>query len=187
MDFMDTKEERIVEGYEFQSREDAELARQETKKVRYLESHLDYSDPENVLKIYKKAISERIFKTPVGYDYLYKIRQYLISQEGLGEEVPPVALQNTFTLRLRENYTRPQKKVQEAKRKKEKNWLPYSVLLNILLIFAVCAMFAIAKNGKTPNILNYEKAITNQYASWEQELTQRENAVREKEKELNIQ
>ena len=184
---MDTKAERIVEGYEFQSWEDAELARQELRKIQYLESHLDYSNPQNVLKIYKKALAERIFKTPVGYEYLYKIREFLIQQEDLSEEIPPVALQNSFSLRMRDSYTRPRQKVQGSKPQKEKKWLPYSILLNILLAIAVAAMFAIATNGKTPNILNYEKAITNQYASWEQELTERENAVREKERALNMQ
>lgn len=36
------------------------------------------------------------------------------------------------------------------------------------------------------NILNYENAILNKYAAWEQELTAREQAVREKEQESGI-
>ena len=35
-----------------------------------------------------------------------------------------------------------------------------------------------------PNILNYKQVLTNQYASWEQNLTERENRIREKEQEL---
>ena len=42
------------------------------------------------------------------------------------------------------------------------------------------------RTGKTENILNYEKAVTDRYASWEQDLTEREAAVREKERELRI-
>jgi flagellar capping protein FliD len=40
--------------------------------------------------------------------------------------------------------------------------------------------------GSTPNILNYEKALQNRYAEWNQELSDREEAIREKEKELLI-
>ncbi len=47
-------------------------------------------------------------------------------------------------------------------------------------------MLIITLNGTTPNAINYKNAITNQYASWEQELSEREAAVREKERELNI-
>ena len=42
-------------------------------------------------------------------------------------------------------------------------------------------------NGENANALNYRKAIQNQYASWEQELTEREKAVKEKEQELQIE
>lgn len=45
-------------------------------------------------------------------------------------------------------------------------------------------MFAIASGSDNPNIINYRNAIVNEYASWEQELTEREKAVRRKEAEL---
>ncbi len=61
-----------------------------------------------------------------------------------------------------------------------------SFILNILLVIALCAMFTISLKSDNPNILNYKKNLTNQYASWEQQLTERENAVREKEKELQF-
>ena len=63
----------------------------------------------------------------------------------------------------------------------------YAVVLNVLLAICVLAMFIIALKGETPNIINYKNNIINQYSSWEQELTERENAVREKERELNIE
>ena len=47
-------------------------------------------------------------------------------------------------------------------------------------------MLAISLGGPNMNALNYRKAVTNEFASWEQELTDRENAIREKEKELGI-
>ena len=47
-------------------------------------------------------------------------------------------------------------------------------------------MFVITLRGSTPNVINYKIALTNQYAAWEQELTQREKAVKEKEQELGI-
>ena len=61
-----------------------------------------------------------------------------------------------------------------------------SLILNVLLVIAICAMFAISLKSDNPNILNYKKNLTNQYAAWEQQLTERENAVREKEKELQF-
>ena len=51
----------------------------------------------------------------------------------------------------------------------------------------VFAMFVITLQSDNPNILNYRQAITNEYASWEQELTERENKVREKEQKLGME
>ena len=62
-----------------------------------------------------------------------------------------------------------------------------SVLLNVLLVLAIAAMFMITLRSDNPNVLNYERALTDKYASWEQELTERERAVREKELELQIE
>ena len=41
--------------------------------------------------------------------------------------------------------------------------------------------------SEQPNVINYERAITSKYASWEQELTDREQVIREKERELKIE
>ena len=40
--------------------------------------------------------------------------------------------------------------------------------------------------SENPNILNYEQNLINKYAQWEQELSERESIIREKERELNI-
>ena len=84
--------------------------------------------------------------------------------------------------------TNTARKRQEQKRQEEeagrKNTLGISILLNFVLAAAVIAMFWIALSSDQPNILNYETAIRNRYASWEQELTQREQDIRKKELEL---
>jgi hypothetical protein len=45
-------------------------------------------------------------------------------------------------------------------------------------------MFIVAKTSDNPNIINYKEALENQYAEWDEALTQREAAVREKEEAL---
>ena len=61
----------------------------------------------------------------------------------------------------------------------------------VLAIGVLCAlvigMFIITFTGDNPNIINYKNALENQYSEWEQELDEREDAIREKEAELNIQ
>ena len=50
----------------------------------------------------------------------------------------------------------------------------------------IIVMYIIVIKSDTPNMINYENAITNKYASWEQDLTERESKIRQKEAELGI-
>lgn len=185
MDYEQT--ERMVEGYLFMNEEDAELARQEKKKVEYLKQHINYSSTESVLRIYKKALAERIFKTPVGHDFLKAMREQLLQSGQIAEEeVPPVVLFTTYNMRMRQSYT-PAKQYVKAKEEKKANWPVVSLIANLILALAVAAMFMITLKSDNPNILNYEKNLVNRYAAWEQELREREQVVREKEKELHIE
>ena len=79
-----------------------------------------------------------------------------------------------------------QRRVQPSRYSQLRASLRKSVILNILLILLVIAMFVITLTGNNPTILNYEQKLQNKYAGWEQELTERENAVREKERELSL-
>lgn len=178
---------RIVSGYCFAGEDDANLARQEERKIIYMDKHMDYSVPEKVLMLYKRSIEERIFKTPVGYDYLKKMQDFLLNCHEINPaDVPPIKMFINFqpTMRSRSNPAR--ERVVPPKAKKTVNKLMISVMLNIALAVAVCAMFAIAAKSDNPNVLNYENALVNKYASWEQELSEREQVVREKERELGI-
>ena len=42
---------------------------------------MDYRNPQMMLMVYKKAIENRIFKTPVGYEYLKQL-QTTLKQSG---------------------------------------------------------------------------------------------------------
>ncbi|MGN0167667.1 MAG: hypothetical protein ACI4AB_06485 [Acetatifactor sp.] len=182
---MGENQERSVGGYVFFTEKDAQLARAEEKKIEYLEARIDYSRPESILHVYEKAIHERIFKTPVGLEYLKGLRKFLLEQEEIDpDKVMDIPLYSNFDGEIREQSSPAKTRIQPSPAKKEHPYFAVSVILNILLVLAICAMFSISLNSNNPNILNYEKNIKNQYAAWEQELTEREQAVREKEKEL---
>lgn len=180
----------VAEGYSFYTEKDAALAEAERKKVEYLEARLDYNNPESILRVYNKAVEERIFKSPVGQFFLKNLQQYLVNQPEIDPtQVSVIPLYVSFDPEFRDQTAPARNRVKPAQEKKEKekfNFLPISLILNAALVVAVIAMFAIALNSDQPNVLNYEKALTNKYASWEQQLTEREQAVRERERELNI-
>jgi len=179
-----------VGGYLFYTEKDAQLARAEEQKIEYLEARIDYSSPESIRYIYEHTIQERLFKTPVGLRYLQKLRDFLLAQpETEPGSIMDIPLYMAFDGELRENANPARERVVPSKKKdrdKEKSRFTLSVILNVLLAAAIAAMFYISYVSEQPNVINYERTLTSKYASWEQELTEREQAVREKERELKI-
>jgi hypothetical protein len=225
--------EQIIDGFAFYNRQDAELARQEHLKIAYLESHMDMEDapPEDVLTIYKRAIQERLFKTPVGISYLKHLNSYLLMQPEIEtDRIPPIPLYLHYSTTENENRHQEVEHIQAdeiedpkypdqsqdvysgeeiSDEQSELQWaesednnqradqvstklkraylLPIMIAVNILLVLIILYMFIIAINSNQPNILNYQRVLQNRYASWEQELSQREQTIRDKERELSIE
>lgn len=181
---MDDKEDLIVGGYKFATLADAETARQDAKRVKNLEDNLDYRKPQSVLLLYHKALDTKIFQTPIGFAYLIRIQEHLKRCGIEDENIRPVPLNMTFT-----NKTEANRSIRRsiAVRKPEyKARFTTSVCINILLVIMIAAMFAISLKSDQPNIINYRREIVNEYSQWEQELTQRERAVRDAEREYGI-
>ena len=100
-----------------------------------------------------------------------------------------IPLYITFDGGLRERTNPARERVAPSRKKdrdREKERFTISVFLNVMLVIAILAMFGICFASDQPNIVNYERAITDKYASWEQELTEREQAIRDRELELKL-
>ena len=69
---------------------------------------------------------------------------------------------------------------------KEQNKLRMSMVANFAFVVSILLMFLITATSGQTTILNYEKKIQDRYAQWEQQLTQREKAIREEEQELEL-
>lgn len=184
----DERKALIAEGFMFINEQDARLAVQERKKIEYLEARMDYSRPEHILAVYEKAIRDRVFKTPVGVQYLKRLQTYLCEQTEIkGDEIPPIPLYLTYCAELRDNTSPAKQRIRPSGKKQRNSYgFPVSVILNVLLVIAIISMFLIMLQSDQPNIINYKRVLVNQYAAWDQELDQREEVIRQKERELNI-
>lgn len=185
---MDSTENLVVGGFRFGSADDAATAREEEKKIQYIVGRLNYDEPEGVLAIYNKIINNRLFITPVGNRFLYELQEYLKCQDEIKkEDIVPIPLYTLLSPSMKTSDPLPSIRI---KKKKEKNYLQqynWARGFIFVLIIMIAGMFYISMTADNPNILNYKWQLENHYASWEEELTQREQIVREKEKELNIE
>lgn len=179
--------ERYVDGFMFATKEDAQIAREEIKKIRYISEKMDYAHPEAVLAIYNKMIQNKIFITPVGHAFLRETQLFLLrNSEVNDDEILDISLNMVFGDRHRTPAKADAVYIQPKEGINYKKKSDFLTILCVMLVMMVLAMFSIALNSNRPNILNYEKVITNKYATWEQELSEREAEIREKEETLEI-
>ncbi len=178
---------REVEGYVFATAADAQIAREEIKKIKYISDKLNYEEPASILEIYNKMITNRIFVTPIGQNYLRGMQRFLYDNEQIDDsKIMNIPLYIIFGQRAGELSKLDKIYVQPKEKKNYHKQYIASVWVCIVLAIAVVLMFTVALNAKNPNILNYKTALENQYSEWDQDLTEREAAVREKEAELQI-
>ena len=179
-------EDFIVGGYRFGTVADAETARMEEKKIAAVEKHLDYRKPQSVLLVYNKAIDNKIFLTPVGMAYLQKIQAQLLKCGVPQDKIKPIPLYTTFSNKTENNSSIRRSIAARTPKVEFKGRFITSVCINVLLVAALAAMIILSFESDLPNIVNYRTAVVNEYSEWEQQLQQREKAVREAERVLSI-
>lgn len=181
------KEKLIVNGYLFGSLKDADVAREELERIEYLNKNVKNYTPKKLLLLYDRILDEKLFQTPIGWSYLVEFKEYLI-RAGVDEaSIRPIPLYHIFA---HEEETERKPVKQRIYRKPKpvpyKSHFQISFCVNIALVIAVVGMFVIALKSDTPNMINYKNQVTNSYAAWDQELQQREQVIREKERALGI-
>lgn len=184
----ETQTSRNAEGFFFLNAEDAATAVKESKQIEYLEKHLDYRYPEQVLVLYERMLRERLFRTPVGMIYMKQLQGFLLDKPEIDPARVPMIPVYAPCVGMPVKKERPARRGGEAPRaeKPRSVWPRISVILNVLLTAAIIVMFIMTLISDSPNVLNYRTAILNEYSSWQQDLLERERVIREKERELKI-
>lgn len=180
---------RNVEGYIFLTEEDAEIAREEVAKINYISSKLKEDNPKAVLAVYTRIIQSNMFITPIGYEYLNTLKEYLYKSPEIKDEIiPDIPARINYSDFLKDGNkgeSNTEKKQSTTKNVKTyKNEYVTSLIFNVIMVIAVLVMFGLALRADTPNIINYRNAITNEYSEWDQQLKEKENELRERENAL---
>ncbi len=184
----------LLGPYQFELKEDYEAALQEKKGVEYLNSQTDYKDVGKVYTMYCELVQRKIFYTPVGLDYLRKLRTAITNSNQYERNAIPALYvpsgKKRDSARVERYISSKYKdKVSELDKKvdKMKNRYRTSVILNILTVLMIIAMFGILMTSSNPNILNYERVLQDKYASWAEDLKEKEEELRIKERDLDKQ
>lgn len=194
-----------VGGFAFQNRDEADQARREIDGIRHIKTKTDKNDPETMLQLYNKMIEQRLFETAVGYSYLKEMQEYLVTIPSIkNEDILPIPVTHPkleeslrkqrllFEQREKKRVAKEKERRKTEEQREEKKSenlaekLKMSRGINLLLAVCIVIMFIIELTSDSPTILDYQSKLLNRYAAWEQELTEREQAVTEKERELGI-
>ncbi|SDB17616.1 hypothetical protein [Butyrivibrio sp. INlla16] len=183
-------ENLVVDGYEFLSAEDVKKAELDKQKIEIIGKKIHSTKVSDLEAVYEKAITNKIFSTPIGWYYLAKLRDKLIGAGVKEEDLIPIPINLKITkVDLKDEY-HPRQYITPPPPKKKKNVKAVVFVMgvmNLILLAMVIAMFFIALSAESDNIINYKQNVTNRYAEWEDSLKEREKAVRIKERDLKIQ
>ena len=181
---MKNQEHFMVDGYLYGSEEDVKLAKEEKRTAEYLEARIHYDDLQTTLKIYDKAIKDKVFKTPTGFEFLKKMRNEMIKRGMPEDKIGGIPLRKVFS-KEEENKT---VRIFQVKQNDDgtKEMLRFSLWANVAFVLIIIGMFIISMTGENVTIVNYRHKIENEYSIWQQELEEREAVIRQKEAELKL-
>lgn len=167
-----------IDGFVFSSRHDTIAAENELKGVEYLKKKTNMKNPRMVLVVYNKMVAEGLFQTPVGISYVRELQKFLIDcQEIDNNSIAHIPVEPLHAGISKKNMVDKIAHVFSNSRKAYRDRLKMAIITNVILTIIIIAMFIITMFSNNVNILNFEEKITNKYAAWEQELTDRENAL----------
>ncbi len=198
--------EKIIGNYAFYEKEEYEKALNEEKAILYLRDVSKLEDPLQALKVYQQIISKNLFTTPIGIEFLTEMHEFLknndktqnatihpvplylgnakpvkdgiVAVDSLKSELRMNRMESDIEFRLRQT---------KEKYKRLQGTAFYMGCAIAFLITLIVMMFVITTNSNNVNILNYENRLLDKYATWEQELNDREDALREEERQLAIE
>lgn len=192
-----------VGNYEFETQAQADVAQKELEGVRYIRSQTNMDDPDVVLQLYNSLILKEVFVTPVGFDFLRQLQEYLNTIPYIkNEDILPIPVYRPELVEeddpKREKQVRDraqkrrQKKVKELRAQKKRKNRDYhgaylvSMFFAVVFALVIAGMFAITYlSDDNVNILNYENAIIDKYEDWQKALDKREKQLDERESELD--
>lgn len=197
------KNDRTIDGFYFETDELYEEAHKEKLAVAYLSKQVDLSENKQALRLYQQAASQKLFSTVIGLTFLRDIEFRLKKDESIPkdqimavtvpmkERPPEKPSVSISSLQSEEGTSKKERQKKDAYPFNEKTEAGkyrrrfHGALAFVFILLAtIGVMFFITLSSDLPTIVNYRTRLNNEYASWDEELKEREAALDLREKEL---
>lgn len=185
------QKEFVVNGFEFINEKEYNKAKLEAEKIEYVKANTDIKDVKKALKLYHKMLEKKAFHTVVGAAFLHELRDQIIqsgiaSNEFLATIPAEDFMENKISVGLQEMQTDNLNKYKNIAIKAKHRVRRYQVI-TVGFLAIVIIMFVMAITSDKTAFTDYKEQVLNEYASWEEELTNREKALEERESKLQTQ
>ncbi len=176
-----------IDGYAFETKEEYNLAMREQRNIVSIKGRMNSQSKESVLMIYRKLVSKELLVTPIGLEFLRELRYSLINDFHMeATELPMihVTAHKREEKKSKEEYTANQLMKENNKLK---DTLFKLRIFTFGLLIIIVGIFIMTATNPNSAYIDTENKIVNKYASWEEDLQQREKAVKDKEQALGIE
>ena len=182
--------QQSLENFTFESREAYEQAKMELELIQQLGQKADLADARTALKVYNKAVAEKMFSSIVGYCFLLELRRVVIENDLATEQTLPdipikeIARKQKDTMPARPAHGDRYQRLYEGQKLLNKKMKIAVVAMVIMLIGFVFinfrfeySIFTYFTNYKA----NMEEELIDKYEYWQTDLEKREQQLKEKE------
>ena len=176
------------QGHTFDDEKQMIAAKKEAEAIEYLRSKTDFSNMNNLMKLYDRILDRDMMETVVGIEFLKEIRETLINSGMFKEDqIRPVPLlPEVKKLKKRKEIQKRSREMTLLERSERQN--TRLKIICFFLVVLVIGMFIITLTGtRSPWALNYEEQILNKYASWAEKVQAKEDYLRAYVRELEQQ
>lgn len=180
-------DEQSIEIFQFESREASEQTEREAKLIGKLLEKADASDPKNALRLYNRAVSEKLFSTMAGYLFLMELRETIL-ESGLVTEraLAPIPIKEPEGRRgdvISERHLYQERKLQRLYdgQKLLNKKFKIAIVALVLIIFGFIVINFRFEYTIFTYFTNYkatmEEELIDKYQNWEEELKAREEKL----------
>ena len=176
------------QGHTFDNEKQMIAAKKEAEAIEYLRSKTDFSNMNTLMKLYNRILDKDMMETVVGIEFLTEIRTILVNSGLFKEEQlrPVPLLPEVKKLKKRNEIEKRSRERTLLERSERQNTILKVVCFSLVTL--VIGMFAIVLTGThSPLAIVYEEQILNKYASWAQELQEKEEFLRAYVRQLEAQ
>lgn len=183
---METEKNNIVDGYLFDNKTEYERAKKEYENILKLKKNLKLDDMGDVYNLYTKLAGGNYFSTSVGIGFLHELRRYLVEAK-YDKMLIPITIHKEDVTRpvvIDEKYMGKYEKLR-AERDRLLALKKKLVIAIAALAFTVVGMIFIVITNDNLGYFNAEEKVLNKYSAWqerlqnwEEELIEREDALK---------